>query len=279
MRQYLNFKRNDINYNLQYNLSSTFKKIEMFFLIILSIVMIITSRVNRSFSDNVTIFFVSCSEPIISTISLPFNVVVDLFADFNQLISAKNENIALREENNKFREYYIKTLNIYEENKELKSLLNFISPKVKNFKSARVVGRTNQIFTNQIFIDAGIDSNIIEGSVVSGTIGMIGRVVSVGLDKSAVMLLTDAKSRVPIVTSKSRVAGVLSGNNTVKMDVLYLQKNHNIAVGERVFTSGDGETMPAGILIGVVIESEKDNVVVQMVENISNLDFVSVIVN
>jgi rod shape-determining protein MreC len=279
MRQYLNFKRNDINYNLQHNLSSTFKKIEMFFLIILSIVMIITSRVNRSFSDNVTIFFVSCSEPIISTISLPFNVVVNLFTDFNQLISAKNENIALREENNKLRDNYIKALNIYEENKELKSLLNFISPKVNNFKSARVIGRTNQIFTNQIFIDAGIDSNIKEGSVVSGTIGMIGRVVNIGLNKSAVMLLTDAKSRVPIITSKSRVAGVLSGNNTVKMDLLYLQKNHNIAVGERVFTSGDGETMPAGILIGVVIESEKENVVVQMVENVANLDFVSVVAN
>ena len=44
-----------------------------------------------------------------------------------------------------------------EENKELKSLLNFISPKVNNFKSARVIGRTNQIFTNQIFIDAGFE--------------------------------------------------------------------------------------------------------------------------
>jgi rod shape-determining protein MreC len=89
-------------------------------------------------------------------------------------------------------------------------------------------------------------------------------------------LVTDANSRIPIIASKSRVRGILSGNNSLLMEVLYLQKNHAIRAGDWIFTSGDGDTLPPGLLIGVVEKVDVGYATVEMVENINNADIVTI---
>ena len=83
-------------------------------------------------------------------------------------------------------------------------------------------------------------------------------------------------SRIPIITSKTRVRGILAGNGSGIMEILYLPKNHTITEGDWIFTSGDGDTLPPGLLVGVVKKADKDYVGVAMVENINNADIVTV---
>lgn len=277
MKQYLNTSQAKSNYSLQHNFNLIFRKIEAIVFCFLCVISLITSKINKDFSDNVSMAFVSVSLPVVKFAAFPFNAVINLLTDFDDLVDAKKENQVLREENEKLRNFYIKSLNINRENKDLKDTLNFVTTKSSSFKVARIVGRSHQMFNQTLFIDAGKNRGIKEGSLVTGNRGVIGRISQVGETQSRLILVTDANSRIPILASKARVRGILTGNNSASMEILYLQKNHTISAGDWIFTSGDGDTLPPGLLIGVVKKVDKSYASVEMIENVNNADIVTIL--
>jgi rod shape-determining protein MreC len=276
MKQYLNFTKSRSNYSFQHSFTLVFKKIETVFFGFLCIAFLIASKVDKDFSSDVSFAFVNVSLPIVKIASFPFNSVINLFTDFSELIEAKKENKNLKEELEKLKSFYVNSLNIHQENKELRNILNFVSSKASNFKVARIIGRSNQVFNQKAFIDIGKDRNIKESAVVVGKYGVIGRIAEVGENKSRLILLNDATSRIPVITSKTRIRGILAGNGSGLMEILYLPKNHNIELGDLVFTSGDGDTLPPGLLVGVIRKVDKNSAMVSMAENISNAEIITV---
>ena len=229
MAQHLNFSQKKTkNYSLKHSFGLVFNKIETVFFCSICVIFLITSHVNSNFQKGVSFAFVNVSLPVVKLVAFPFNALINLVTDFHELVDAKKENKELKEELNKLKNFYVKSLNIYQENKELRNILNFVSSKTSSFKVAKITGRSNQLFNQKLFIDAGENREIKEGSVVAGEQGVIGRIVEVSQDKSRLILLTDASSRVPIITSKSRVRGILAGNGSNLMEILYLPKNHNV---------------------------------------------------
>jgi len=190
------------------------------------------------------------------------------------LTIAKQRNIELREKIIKLEKIQIEAINTFQENKELKSILNFAYSKTTNFKTAQIVGRTNEIFSQKLYINAGRDQDIKEGSVVTGNDGVIGRIAEISDDKSRVILINDANSKIPVIASKSRIRTILSGNGSNLMELLYLPKKHNIKVGDLIFTSGDGDTLPSGLLIGAVSKVTIDKVLISPSQNSQNADIV-----
>lgn len=276
MKHYLQFGSSKTHYSLQHNFLSVFKKVEFPLLCFLCVVFIVTSKINKDFSKSVSNAFIGISIPITKFAALPFNTAINLLTNFQELIEAKKNNEALKAENEKLKSFYINAVNIGRENKDLKQTLQFITTKSSNYKVGRIIGRTNQLFNQAAYIDIGKNRDIKEGSLVSGNRGVIGRILEVFEDKSRLLLITDANSRIPIITSKARVRGILAGNNSSVMEILYLQKNHAIKPGDFVFTSGDGDTLPAGVLIGIVKKVDKGYAAVEMVENINNVDIITV---
>jgi rod shape-determining protein MreC len=277
MKQYLNFSSNNTNYSFKHSFDLVFKKVETIFFCVLCVVFLISSKLENNFSKDISFAFVGVSVPIVKFASFPFNTIITLLTDFHELVDAKKENATLKEELTKLRKFYIESLNVHQENKELRNILNFVSSKSSSFKVARIIGRSHQIFNQKIFIDAGENRNLKEGSIVAGDRGIIGRITEVGPDKSRVLLVTDASSRIPILTSKGRIRGILAGNGSNLMEILYLPKNEIVEEGDLVFTSGDGDTLPPGLLVGVVRKSEKDYAGVVMVEDVSNSDIVTIL--
>lgn len=277
MKQYLQFNQTKRTYSIQHSFGIVFKKIETVLFSFLCVIFLITSKVNSNFTKDVSFSFVSVSLPIVKIISFPFNLVINLTTNLHELIDAKNENKILKEDLEELRDFYIKGLNVYQENKELRNILNFVTSKTSKFKVAKIIGRSHQIFNQKIFIDAGKNRGIKEGSIVTGTRGIIGRIIEVGEDKSRILLVTDANSRIPVITSQARARGILAGLNNDSMEILYVSKSHSIEVGDRVFTSGDGDTLPSGLLIGVVTKVDKSYVAVSMVEDVNNADIVTII--
>ena len=277
MTQYLNFSNKRGNYSIKHSFGLVFNKIETVFFSFLCVICLIASKVDRDFSRDVSAAFVNISLPVAKLASSPFNTAFDLVTDFGDLVAAKKENKKLKEDLEKMRSAYVDSLNIHEENKELREMLNFISTKSANFKAARMIGRSRPLFNQKIFIDAGRNRELKEGEVVTGKLGIIGRIVEVFDSKSQIILLNDPTSRIPVIASEARDRAVLSGNGSGLMEMMYLPKNHNIKVGDRVFTSGDGDTLPPGLLAGVVKKSSEDSVLVEMVEDVNNADLVTII--
>lgn len=286
MKHYLQFnkgrlnkgrsKKSHISYNLRHNCTLIFKKMEFVFFCHLCVVFLISSKVNEDFSRKFSLVFINISLPVINLVALPFNVTIDLLTNFKDLVNARENNETLKLENEKLQSFYINSLNISRENSELKKTLRFIAPKSSHYKVAHVNGRSHKAFSQILYIDVGENVGIKEGSIVSGNYGAIGRIDEVFEDKSRLILATNANSRIPIITSKSRVRGILAGSNSSVMDILYLQKDHAIEVGDWVFTSGDGDSLPSGILIGVVKKVGESYAKVELVENISNTDVVTI---
>lgn len=276
--QHLNFSNKRVNYSIKHSFGLVFNKIETVFFSFLCVVCLVVSKVDHDFSRDVSSVFVNISLPVAKFAAFPFNVAFSLVTDFGELVRAKEENQNLKEELEKLRSFYIKSLNIHQENKDLREMLQFVSSKSANFKVAQIIGRSRPLFNQKIFIDAGEDRGLKEGEIITGKRGVIGRVAEVYENKSHIFLLNDAISRIPVITSKARAKGILAGNGSGMMEILYLPKNHNIQVGEMIFTSGDGDTLPPGLLAGVVIKVNKDSVLVSMVEDVNNADLVTILV-
>lgn len=277
MKQYLNFSYKKSNLSIQQSFSLVLRKIEVLLFSFLCIICIIVSRLSEDFSKNISFWFVDISMPITSTISFPVNATISLLTDFNDLVKAKKENKLLREELQKLQSYYITTLNIHQENKDLKEALNFVKDKSTNYRVVQVIGRSHQIFKNNLIINAGKNRGIREGSLVVGKLGVVGRIESVEEDRSRLILLNDSASRVPVMISKARLRGILAGNNSGLMDVVYFAKGRQVEENDLVFTSGDGDTLPSGLLVGKVSKADNDSIQVSMVEDIVNLNYVTVI--
>ena len=276
MTSYLNHTPRS-NLIIQHSFNLVFRKIETMFFIFLCIICLIASKINRDFNNKISNGFITISTPIIKIISFPINSSIDLVVNFNKLAMAKKENIQLKEELFKLQNYYLTSLAIHQENQELRSALNFVKSKTENYKIARVIGISHQAFDQKLLIDSGKSRNIKEGQIIAGNRGVIGRVAEVFEDKSRILLLTDSSSRIPIIASRARNRGILAGNNSGLMEILYLPKNHQINIGDKIFTSSDGDAIPPGLLIGVVKKIDKNSVYVSGIEDINSLNIVTII--
>ncbi len=280
MRQYLNFTSSATRYSLGHHFGSIYKKIEFGLFVILSIIFLVAGKLTQNFSSKVSTIFIEISNPIVTIASFPFNSAIALVTNFEELINAKNNNQTLQEENNRLRSLYLSAININQENRELKNMLKLIIPISSDYRIATVISRAHEIFNQNLLIK--LDQNFTPkiGNIVTGNIAVIGRIAAIYQDKSImarVMLITDANSRIPIITSNARVRGILAGNNSPVMKILYLPKNHSIQLNDLVFTSADGDTLPPGLLIGVVKTVDKNEVEVEMTEDISKLNFVGIV--
>lgn len=278
MKQYLNFNHGKINnYSLQHQFLSVFKKIELIFFVLLSLIFLTVSKLNQDFRNDFSYFFVDISTPFVNVATLPFNLTINLLVNFQELVDAKKENKTLREDSDKMRLLLVKTIDIENENQELKNILKYIIPRSLNYKMAKITGRVQGSFNQQLFVEARHDVEIKEGSAVVGNMGLIGRTADAVGNRARLILPTDANSHIPIIVSKARARGILVGNNSNLMEIEYLAHNHKIAVGDLVFTSSDGEYLPPGILIGIVKKVDGNYVAVEMAQDIVSADVITIV--
>jgi rod shape-determining protein MreC len=261
MKQYINYEEGSKNGLSIYNyINSFFKKIEFIILIIVCLTSIIISKNNKNFIDKISLYFVEISLPISHIISSPFKLSSDMIFSFKELSLARSENRFLKKENERLKSIYIKALNISQENKELSGLLKFIKNKSLKYQSVRLITNSSHSYSNNIIINAGKNDGIEENNVIISEESIIGRVFQVGDNISRVLTINNENSKIPVITSNSREKGILSGNNSKIMTIDYLEKNHKIKVGDFVYTSGDGEYLQPGLLIGKVVKVKNKHV-------------------
>tara|TARA_Y100000385_G_scaffold121981_1_gene126772 strand:- start:6530 stop:7360 length:831 start_codon:yes stop_codon:yes gene_type:complete len=265
------------NFSIYYIISSVYRKIETKLFTILSIIFLAISLGNKSFNDKVSMTFVNITLPVIEVVFYPINYLINSSSNLKELVRSKEINTILQKENKNLKQQLLNLLKVKEENEYLKDLANYVGLRSVQNKSSRIIGRSNRTYSNSIFVEIGSNHNIKQDSIVVGKYAMIGRISSVGKNKSRILLPTDINSHIPIITSRSKNRGVLKGNNDEVMEILYLDKDHGLQKGDMVFTSGDGDSLPYGILVGQVSKVGHDKVFAKMIENVNRVDIVSVV--
>ncbi len=143
-------------------------------------------------------------------------------------------------------------------NDRLVELLEIRTRILRESVAATVINNSASSWFRTITVDKGAASGIHQGMAVITPRGVVGRVVSVAEDTAKVMLLTDHKSGIDIITQRTRVRGIVSGSLDGEPIVKYMGRNEDIRPGDRLITSGLDGTFPKGLLVGTIIGISDD---------------------
>ncbi len=150
--------------------------------------------------------------------------------------------------------------------------------------TASVIGQDTSPSLRSIIIDKGSEDGIVVGMPVESARGLVGQVFRTTANSAQVVLITDNASSIPARLGSSRATGLLRGGGlggSVSIDWIDLQ--YEIAVGEVVLTSGLGGKFPQDMVIGRVIEVQRQEAelfqraIVQPAVNFEALEIVLVI--
>lgn len=227
---------------------------------------ITTERLRTAVLDIVT--------PVYVVLSQPLDASARLVEEFNVLMALRTENVRLREENARLIRWRDEVSRLKAENDQLRGLLAFIPDPPVRFITARVVADTGSVFVRSLLVGAGSDAGAAKGQAVLGNAGLVGRVIEAGRHSSRILLLTDINSRVPVLIEGSQARGILAGDNTNRPRMMFLPEQAQVAVGDRVVTSGHGGALPAGLPVGEVASVEDGNVRVQLFVRGSDVEYV-----
>ena len=169
-------------------------------------------------------------------------------------------NDGLRRENQQFRLQALQAQETASENARLRQLVGWQRQTTWKLKLARVVLRDPANWWQTVQIDLGSRDGLRVNLAVLTTDGLVGRISSVSLTRSQVVLLGDPNCKVSArVENETRDTGVIgpSGPLDTAFVVLgYLSRNANLKPAQNVATSGEGGIFPRGIPIGKIVDVE-----------------------
>lgn len=181
------------------------------------------------------------------TVLTPFQ---EAFAFIPSYFNLKSENHLLRQ---KLVQWQLQSADLEERRYENQRLRRLLSLKEKNrytYVPAEVIGWNTDQRLNTIVIDVGRSEQIRKYMTVVMEDGVLGRIIEVGLTSSYVQLLTDRNCRISGLVQRSREHGIIRYVN----DALYMELplRADVRIGDRVVTSGLGETFPSGLPVGSI---------------------------
>jgi rod shape-determining protein MreC len=165
----------------------------------------------------------------------------------------------LRRDNQQLRMQAAQNVAVARENEQLRALLNWQRQAPWQLKLANVVMRDPANWWRTVQIDLGSRDGVRVDLPVITSSGLVGRVSSVDITKSQIVLIGDPNCRVSaIVENAARDMGVIVASGPVDTSLVqltYLASSANVKPGESVVTSGLGGVFPKGIPIGQVVDS------------------------
>ncbi len=274
MRRY---RRTSFSLQAVFSVKTLPHRLSIFFLISLAIFIIVVGRVNNDFTMKVRTSLMDFVTPIIDTISRPIDYAIDIKRSVGNFFDVYNENKKLRIENDKLKRVQAYAGQLVVENKQLKNFLNFAPEPGVSYISGRIAGETGGPYIRSAIISIGTESGVKKGQIVVNEEGVVGRIIEAGENSARIMLITDINSRVPVVTGQSKELGMVSGTNSSMLKMLYVPEGTKMQEGEEIFTSGDGEFFPSGLLIGYVHSISQNSVIIKPAVNWSKVEFISVV--
>lgn len=215
--------------------------------------------------------------PILALLTRPTDAMVEAIDSIRELGDLRAENARLREERERLLHWQSAARRLDAENRELRALLKLAPDPQIGFISARVVGDLGGAFVRSALVDAGTRDGAVKGQAVITGEGLAGRVLEVGNRASRILLLTDINSRIPVVIERTRDRGVVAGDNSELLRLLYLDPEVEVSVGDRVVTSGHGGAIVPGLPVGMVTEVGEREVKVQPFVDWDRLDYVRLV--
>lgn len=217
--------------------------------------------------------------PVLETVTVPVQGFRNLIADKDALFKAYEENKQLRAENDTLRHWQAVAQTLKVENDGLRTLAGYRPVEQVEYVTAHVIAQSPNAYAGTLMINAGSAQGIGSLQPVVDASGLVGRTVEVGEHTARVLLLSDASSRVPVITGNTRQHAILAGTGDALLRMTFVGGDpQKIELGEPVMTTSEGGLIPDSVMIGSVFRRDGSGLLVQPVRPLASSEYVRVMV-
>lgn len=170
--------------------------------------------------------------------------------------SIRSENARLRKEVLRLTQENASMREAVEENIRLRQALKLRQSLRMNMIAAEVISRKESSWFDTATIDKGRHSGVVKGSAIITPRGLVGQVLEANLFTSQIVSLSNSDSSIGIgaMVQRSRASGILQGQGNDYLALSYLPKDADVKKNDIVISSGMGQVIPKGLVIGRVVK-------------------------
>ena len=253
------------------------KKFALVLLFLSAFVLMLVNKTDTAIIEKTSSFATDVVSPVIDLLVIPARAVADVYDYLKELKQIHQENKELRQENRKLLQAKDRAQALEIENRILSRLLNYVTPPEAKFITARVIAEEGDAFSHSLIAYTGEAKGVRKGQVVLSNRGVVGRIEQVGKLYSKIILITDINSKIPVMVEKSRVRGILSGDNSTMPKLIFIPLDATVNVGDRIVTSGVAGVFPAGLPIGKVVKVSKGEIAVKPFSSLEQLEYIKLV--
>lgn len=225
---------------------------------VLAVALILIGKAQSSLFDNARTHVTDMVAPVLKSTSSEMDGVNRWLGGLTGIFTVYSDNIRLKEENARLMKWHNTAMVLADRVKRYQLLLHAVHDPELSSVAAHVIGRSNHPFLQTVILDAGKRDGIKSGQAVVDDRGMIGRVFLTGDRTAWVIPLTDLNSRIPVTIVPGDAQAIMAGNNSRMPMIETLSHGVELTAGAQVISSGDGDILPAGLPIGVVVAYGRD---------------------
>lgn len=145
------------------------------------------------------------------------------------------------------------------ENARLRALLGAAELVRDEVRVAELVGVSPDPTRHLVVLDRGARDGVYVGQPVLDGQGLMGQVIEVNESRAHALLITDPSHAVPVQVLRNGLRAIAEGTGDYRRLVLrHISPTADLAVGDRLVTSGLGGRFPPGYPVGIVTEIRRD---------------------
>lgn len=209
--------------------------------------------------------------------------VVGFVDGISNLAGLREENERLQERVRELERRLQDTASLASRLEALESINKLDPPAELTAITARIFASGPNDFESVRFIDKGKEDGVVVGQAVIDENGLVGRIDVVSDNGARVRLITDPNVSVGVRIPSTQETGWVTGRNNGPLRLEMFGSTQPVREGDTVIT--DGSRFPAGIPVGIVLDTAQAEAGFKLITdvspavNISQLDFVKVIIN
>ncbi len=207
----------------------------------------------------------------------PITRIATVFDNFQSYTRLYEQNQQLRDDLQQMKAWKEAALQLEQKNARLLDLNQVRLDPMLTHVTGVVLADSGSPFRQSVLLNVGARDGIRDGWATMDGIGLVGRISGVGERTSRVILLTDSNSRIPVVVQPSGQKAILSGDNSTRPPLDFLEHPDQVQAGDAVVTSGDGEVFPAGLPVGSVVLGPDNRLRVALKADYQRLEFLRIL--
>jgi rod shape-determining protein MreC len=185
-----------------------------------------------------------------------------LFSGAGNYWDAAKQNSELKRERQAMLRRMVEAKAIFQENRQLKAVLELREHERLTVAVGRVVGSSFNSPRRFAILSAGTSDGVRIGMPVRSPEGLIGRIIDAGALASRVLLVSDRANIVPARLLRNGIPVIAQGRGDGTIDVRPLEVGRNpFKRGDIIISSGTGGLYPPLVPIGRVVRLDDDGAV------------------